>query len=316
MHIQRISLSALLLCLVSSAVVALMVSAFAAVPPEAAYVGSDKCLMCHQGMHEKIAAGWKTTRHARSFADVTKNPESIRAEFSADTPFSKDQVRHVLSGSGKLQAYVGEDMKSLPGKWNVAEKKWQKAASSDAKTQCVHCHVTGYNVADASWIEPAVGCESCHGPGSAHSATGDESKIVNPKKLPADKRIMVCAQCHSHGTDPSKAHAFPVNFRPGDDLSKAFILAPVSGGQLNQQYNEFIISKHFTGGMQCTTCHEPHGSGATQPKQLVKAVNDLCVACHASVKGMKEHAPAAPAGATCSTCHMPGSSHAFGKVKN
>lgn len=316
MRIRKIELFGLLLCVVTGALVGLLVSAFAAGPGEATYVGSEKCLMCHQGMHEKIAAGWKATRHARSFADVTKNPESIKAEFTADSPFSKDQIRHMLSGSGQLQAYIGEDMKSLPGKWNVAEKKWQKSTSADAKTQCINCHVTGYNLTDGSWVEPAVGCESCHGPGSAHLATGDESKIVNPKKLPSDRKIMVCAQCHSRGTDPSKAQAFPINFRPGDDLAKAFVFAPVAEGELNQQYNEFITSKHFTGGMQCTTCHEPHGAGAVQPKQLVKEVNDLCMACHASVKGTKEHAPEAPADAMCSTCHMPGSSHVFSKVKS
>ena len=122
---------------------------------------------------------------------------------------------------------------------------------------------------------------------------------------------MVCGQCHSFGKDPSGKYAFPVNFRSGDDLIQVFVDAKPVGPGPNQQYSEFIQSKHYKIGNTCETCHDPHGVGGL-PSKLKKPVNDLCLGCHAGkVKDLASHAPNAPAGATCVTCHMPDGSHRF-----
>jgi predicted CXXCH cytochrome family protein len=174
----------------------------------------------------------------------------------------------------------------------------------------VGCHTTNYDPAKKTWSETGATCESCHGPGSEHTA-GDENAIVKPKTLEKPRQVMICGQCHSAGKDPSGKYAFPVGFRPGDDLTKCFVDSKPTGPGRNQQYSEFIQSKMYAEGIGCTTCHDPHGRTGLQ-YQLVKPVNDLCLPCHkAKITDMKTHAPTAAADATCASCHMHGGVHTF-----
>src|SRR6476661_8803998 len=69
--------------------------------------------------------------------------------------------------------------------------------------ECATCHealVKGFATATHSRLQAnggnakAMGCESCHGPGSLHvQGGGDRTKIVNPRKSPA-----TCFQCHTN----------------------------------------------------------------------------------------------------------------------
>lgn len=301
-----------LIVIASLLAIAFSASAGAISPPQATYVGSNRCQLCHGGMNANIVSGWRKSAHSRSFFDAAKNPESIRAMFSEDSPVKKEQIKYVIASGRTHQAYIGADMKTLPAEWNTLTKKWDTVQPFDAKTQCISCHVTGYKTADATWAEPAVGCESCHGPGSAHASQPSTKNITTGADLPDDRKMMVCGQCHARGADPTKTYAFPVNFRPGDDLAKFFTLATIQPCAQNQQYNEMLTSKHYTAAkMRCGTCHDPHGATTTQPAQLRKPVNELCLGCHTNIKSVKDHAPQAIANATCATCHMPGGSHEF-----
>lgn len=67
---------------------------------------------------------------------------------------------------------------------------------------CVGCHVTGYGKpggATVTWnLDGAlvnVGCEQCHGPGSAHASAGPGQKRETIVRDPAEG---VCLNCHNH----------------------------------------------------------------------------------------------------------------------
>jgi predicted CXXCH cytochrome family protein len=300
-----------LIALTVAAMLLWVVPAVAATPSDAKYVGSDTCKMCHKGMTPKIVEAYDKSAHSKAMIDATKTPAAIVGSTGEACPVKKDQIKYTLGVGIKEQAYLDADLKVLPAQWEVADKKYTTIPADDGAKQCVGCHTVGYVPATKTWTQLGVGCESCHGPGSAHAGSGDKTKITNPKSLPKDREAMVCGQCHSKGTDTTKAYAFPVGFRPGDDLTKAFIDAKPTTPGRNQQYSELLTSKHMTAGIVCVTCHDPHSVGtAVGSHQLKKALPDLCLDCHKD-KDMKAHAPSAPAGATCATCHMPGGAHTF-----
>lgn len=278
----------------------------------AQYKGSTTCKMCHGVMHKDLVAGYEKTGHPKSIqkADAAG---AIASDFTNNPAFQKDKVALVLGKGQREQQYLDANNQVLPAKWDVKSKSWKPAQAADASTQCLGCHTTGYDSAKKTYSEMGVACESCHGPGSEHTA-GDTKAIVHLKDLDKTKQAMVCGQCHSVGKDPTGKFAFPVGYRPGDDLTKCFVDAKPTAPGRNQQYSEFIQSKMFTAGIGCTSCHDPHGKSTQQPYQLVKPITELCLSCHAAkVTDLKTHAPTAGPDATCATCHMHGGVHFFKK---
>jgi predicted CXXCH cytochrome family protein len=280
----------------------------------AKYIGSTQCMTCHKDMHAALIGGYSKAAHHAAMTDAAKKPDAIVAKFDAGSPVAKADIKYVL-GTGKVyQSYLDKDLKVLPGEWNVKDQKWVTIASVDGATQCVGCHTTNFDPAAKTWTELGVGCEDCHGPGGAHADSMDAADINSLKKLDSKKKDMVCGQCHSVGMDLTGKYAFPTTFLPGDDLAKHFKLTEPGEHARNSQYNTFITSKHYEGGMSCMTCHDPHGDKAKAKPQLKQPVTDQCLVCHKSAIGsLKSHAPTAAADATCATCHMPNGSHKFTK---
>jgi predicted CXXCH cytochrome family protein len=180
-------------------------------------------------------------------------------------------------------------------------------------------HSTGWDKATGTPSEPGVGCEACHGRGSAHmsAATKDDvdetALIIDPLKLETnDQRLSICAQCHARYTVAEGEP--PVDFTPGENLLEKVTLLPPEPGQPQQQVNEFVSSKHYNANdMSCVQCHTAHTEGI-QEHQLRKPINDLCTPCHEDQSDMAAHTDGkAKEGDTCATCHMPDASHAFEK---
>lgn len=298
----------LLICLAISAV-ALTAHAVVGDVHSAPYKTSAVCMMCHKGMSKAIVEGYAKSPHAKAMqkADVAG---AIVGDFSSNTAFKKEVVAYVLGTGRHEQAYLDANYQVLPATWDVKSKSWKPAESVDGATQCVGCHTTGYDPAAKSSAQMGVGCEACHGPGGDHVGSPKKTTIVNPKNLTSAQQAMVCGQCHSAGKDTSGQYACPVGFRPGDDLAKSFVDAQPTTAGRNQQYSEYITSRHAQIGLTCIACHDPHNTSDNEA-QLKKPVMQLCMGCHGAVKDLATHAPNAPAGATCATCHMPDGRHTF-----
>jgi DmsE family decaheme c-type cytochrome len=143
---------------------------------------------------------------------------------------------------------------------------------------CAICHADPHpgireSVHGALLADPAAaGCESCHGPGSAHvMRAGAKDAIRNPARLPPAEQAGFCLSCHRSN---SALFAYP----RGD---------------------------HARAGLACQTCHDPLVSEAKSPRK--KGV-DLCAACHGDVKAkfnLPNHHPLAEGGFDCSSCHNP-----------
>jgi predicted CXXCH cytochrome family protein len=204
---------------------------------------------------------------------------------------------------------------------------------------CADCHSTGlrkqYDATSdrfaSSWAEINVGCEACHGPGSAHiawaKAPGQASAGLTAQfherrgvhwKLDAisgnaarstprttSSEIDVCAQCHA------RREQIAEGYQPGkpwlDFYRPTLLEAPEyypDGQQRGEVYvwGSFQQSKMNAKGVTCSDCHDPHS------QKLIATGNTLCAQCHAATKydTPKHHFHVnGQGGPACVDCHMP-----------
>ncbi len=221
------------------------------------YVGNEVCARCHASIvdsYSRTNMAHASGPAAENFipADFTHQKSGVhyriyeeggRVWLSFERPGDPS-----VHGKRELLYYIGSGHRGLtylfatdgfvfesPINWYGRSRTWDMTpAYQDAKemplnlpvfTSCLHCHV--------SEMRPPVGgtenryempllrhsgvtCERCHGPGALHANGGP---IVNPAKLPPERRDQVCMQCHLEGKVAiERAGRHVYEYRPGDNL--------------------------------------------------------------------------------------------------
>jgi predicted CXXCH cytochrome family protein len=191
--------------------------------------------------------------------------------------------------------------------------------------RCLACHASHpkpvpYLEGKYAEVRPGIGCERCHGPGARHATEREKAKpdsagdntIVNPARLPLERRLDVCEQCHVHTavTVLREGHT-AFDFIPSQSLSDHAAFFKVAGGidivshaDRLRQSACFLATRATARPLECATCHNPH---ATVPERQTR--NQTCVGCHSLAVLQREVArtsrAAHAATADCVTCHMP-----------
>jgi hypothetical protein len=216
--------------------------------------------------------------------------------------------------------------------------------------RCIGCHTTGFRLpmnqaATGEWLYrpfPAtlvppdyaeqypdydhdgipdvinIGCEACHGPGSAHiMGGGDPDEILAPSTLDTERSNEICQQCHVRTASvPNGTYGYPYR----DDVGEYWIAGrteqPVSdfysehagwwpdginSRQHHQQYEDLYNSPKPTfvfHPVKCVECHSPHRGGKhmvvtriVDDGLTIPTENDndtLCLACHATHGAFEE----------------------------
>lgn len=237
---------------------------------------------------------------------------------------------------GKRWFDLYPDDASKPGDglhWSGPYKNWQ--------ARCASCHQTDFSknydprakTYTSEWKDLSVGCESCHGAGSSHTAWAQDP-VEFEKNPPEDvnargllvsflegkegqkTELDTCAGCHS------RREAISGDSPPaGSDFDDHYNLATLrnglyhADGQIDDEvyvYGSFLQSKMFAAGVKCSNCHEPHSA------RLKASGNAVCTQCHnetgradfASLKPSNYESPEhhrhkeTGAGAQCVSCHM------------
>ncbi len=151
------------------------------------YVGVDGCKMCHRSPAKGNQFGqWESTLHAKAY-------ETLASDYSKE----------------------------------VAQKAGVSGDPQQA-ADCLECHVTAAGLPDARKertykVEDGVGCEACHGPGSAYKSItimrSHEQSVANGLNVPDEQ---TCVKCHNEksptfqGFDyqealPLVSHPYPGN---------------------------------------------------------------------------------------------------------
>ncbi len=193
--------------------------------------------------------------------------------------------------------------------------------------KCVRCHqkqakpyFNGPHGKD--WISRApasdLGCETCHGAGLAHDRDpGAKGLIVMPPNMSPRDATALCLKCHDRqhaGWSGSQHDARNLTcvtchtmHKPKSErgLLKGETIVESCGACHRDKSARLQRSSHMPmreGKMECSTCHDPHGSTNVRMLRAGNTINESCQSCHAEKRGpfLWEHAPVAE---KCTTCH-------------
>ena len=218
-----------------------------------------------------------------------------------------------------------------PINWYSQERRWNMApAYTEAReipmnlpsfVDCLNCHSSGVQApapgteskfAGQPFQHAGITCQRCHGAGEGHgqeaAASAGTGSIVNPAKLPPERRDAICMECHFEGTvavqQPDK-HVY--RFQPGEKLEDYihYFLLSSNDPQKPEGLNQFEAlslseCKRKSGDkMWCGSCHDPHAEPAAGQKAAY--YRGKCLACHGEEFAAKHHADKPD----CTQCHMP-----------
>lgn len=273
-----------------------------------------------------------------------------------DGELTRSPVAAVI-GIAPLQQYAIETepgrLQSFDVPWDVERKEWFHMYPDQGLTaqnglhwtgpyktwnaRCAECHATDYQrnydaqtrTYSSTQAEIGVGCEACHGPGSAHVDWAKDVPSREPFSGLSETRLTVdytagdgevliqqCAGCHSRrepllGGSPA----------PGTPFHDAYRLSTLRAplyepdGQILDEvyvYGSFLQSKMYDKGVTCKDCHDVHAAN------LEAEGNAVCTTCHSEAGNgdfpslplanydSPEHSfhETGSEGAECKSCHM------------
>ncbi len=267
-----------------------------------------------------------------------------------------DHPVHSVAGIAPLQQYLLETepgrLQSFDVVWDAEKLRWyhlypdQDLPPDDGlhwtgpyknwNGRCAECHATGFQknydlntrAYASTQAEIGVGCEACHGPGSAHLDWANDRPMMSTaidldpygftmtfgQSVAAD--MEQCAGCHA------RREAFGEgNPLPGTAFADAYNLAVLrpglyhADGQILEEvyvYGSFLQSRMYAKGVGCSDCHDAHTA-----TRLADG-NALCTQCHSTTGNPRFptlrlaaydtpahhfHTPGTE-GAQCKSCHM------------
>ncbi len=325
----------------------------------AAWSGSHHALAWSAPAPNTVIADFDGTSFSHDGMNVRFSTDGVqyRATVTEKDDLTTEYPVHSVVGIAPLQQYLFETepgrLQSFDVVWDVENERWyhlypdQDLPPDDGlhwtgpyknwNARCAECHATGFEknydpntrTYASTQAEIGVGCEACHGPGSAHLDWAKGSELTNSNgqlnalgltmdfNAGAEATIQQCATCHS------RREAFgDGNPLPGSSYHDNYNLALLrpglyhSDGQILDEvyvYGSFLQSKMYASGVSCINCHNAHSA------TLIAEGNDVCTQCH-SPAGREEFPsltralyddpahhfhPMGSEGAECKSCHMP-----------
>jgi DmsE family decaheme c-type cytochrome len=205
------------------------------------------------------------------------------------------------------------------------------AAAGDyvGEEKCLECHEDegkGYHATPHSRVKnartPAANnsCETCHGPGKAHVDADGDGQIKDFKKMAPRQIGETCTTCHARsehinwdgGKHNSRNMTCTTCHSVHEAKSEKAALKKVSVVETcvqchRKEVNKVHKNSHMPvreGKLECTTCHNPHGSQNVKMLREGGSITEACASCHSEKRGpfLFEHAVGRE---SCITCHDP-----------
>ncbi|MDQ2773878.1 MAG: hypothetical protein M3Y57_02965 [Acidobacteriota bacterium] len=216
------------------------------------------------------------------------------------------------------------------------------SAATNYQQNCAICHTSQLRAVSeqslplehASFLQPGVDCEMCHGPSAWHVKQRAAANMTAKEALdpPVDFRtidhregVRICAQCHRQSAVREMGKNSEMNYRTdgASFVTKAWS-RPYDAFSRRAFYKDgrfrettFIVEA-FTrsacyrkGTAQCASCHAPHlpNFGTNQTSLKFKdEPNEMCLGCHKEYReriSEHSHHAATTQASQCISCHMP-----------
>jgi predicted CXXCH cytochrome family protein len=271
-----------------------------------------------------------------------------------ETNVEEKQIDYVMGSGNHARTYLHRaangGLVELPLAW-YAEKGGYWAMNPGYDTlfnpgagraigyECMFCHNAYPNIPagqDRFAVEPVysgelpegIDCQRCHGPTARHielartagSRPADIGRaVVNPARLPAERQMEVCMQCHLEPTSFRLPHAIrryergAFSYNPGEPLAAFMMFFDEAKGGEREDRLEIASSAYrlrksacflkSNGALKCTSCHNPHD--VPHGERAAEHYTDVCRQCHAAALQRLVAASQHPPGAQCIECHMP-----------
>jgi DmsE family decaheme c-type cytochrome len=177
---------------------------------------------------------------------------------------------------------------------------------------CLSCHAGGREHAEAGGdaslvttpkgVAGAATCFSCHG--------GRSDSDIEPKGAHMQAGI-ACETCHDVHGAPAMAEA--LLRKPGSEL--CVTCHPADASSFRKPYTHSMhesIDGSGKAGMQCASCHNPHGRDGADGLKRDGTGEIVCLSCHTDKRGPYVFSHGAVVVNGCMACHEPhGSANAF-----
>ncbi len=263
------------------------------------------------------------------------------------------EIHYVLGSGNHSKTYLHRDAANrlieMPLSWySEGGGKFAMSPGYDNPTHydfrrkinydCFFCH-NGYprvsedaSRAGAEPLYPAslpegIDCQRCHGPGAAHVDAAQRKSepaairklITNPSRLPAERQMEVCLQCHLETTSfplPNSIQRYgrgAFSYKPGEPLSGYILHFDHAPGQGREGKFEIASSAYrlrqsqcflqSAGKLQCTSCHNPHDAPRGTRAEAHYAA--ACGACHEKAVQALAASGRHTKRQNCAACHMP-----------
>jgi DmsE family decaheme c-type cytochrome len=236
-------------------------------------------------------------------------------------PANSDSAKDKSKTSAQTQKYVGPSDPSL-----YVGSETCKTCHADMPSKDFFNHFEAsphfLTTLDTKKGPQWQGCEGCHGPGKAHvDGGGDKTKIFTFKNASAQEINARCMSCHAGGPQ----HMDAVNsihtksnvscmscHSPHNPETKEFLLTKAQPAlcyschlQQKAQFEMPFRHRVNEGLVQCSDCHNPHGTVGPKQVRTSPAQDAVCITCHTDKQGpfVFEHEPVKIEG--CASCHIP-----------
>jgi DmsE family decaheme c-type cytochrome len=196
---------------------------------------------------------------------------------------------------------------------------------------CVNCHEQAKSFAANAHgrLQPCcpkqaidVTCASCHGDGTKHAEAGGDKSLI--KTVSGRAGSETCLSCHDRNDG---RHAFRTGIHAPSETVNCLSChsihksEPRSPSLLAKKQLDLCASCHTgqaaafrtlpyahrvgRGGIECASCHDPHGRQGKEGLKRTRADQLPCLSCHSEKKGPFVFQHVGSTAGDCLSCHLP-----------